>query len=48
MSQGRDQISAMLQKEFHWFPFLLDYGLDGLLGSCTDAVHGHGVSRRMV
>jgi len=30
--KSRDEISAMLQKEFHWFPFLLDYGLDGLLG----------------
>jgi hypothetical protein len=28
----RDEISAMLQKEFHWIPFLLNYGLDGLLG----------------
>ncbi len=30
--KSRDEIAAMLQKEFHWVPFLLDYGLDGLLG----------------
>lgn len=28
----REQISTMLQDEFHWFPFVLDYGLDGLMG----------------
>lgn len=30
--KSRDEISAMLQKEFHWSPFHMGYGLDGLLG----------------
>jgi len=28
----RAEIAAMLQSEFHWFPFLLDRSLDGLIG----------------
>lgn len=30
--KSRDEIADMLRKEFGWFPFLLDRGLDGLIG----------------
>ena len=30
--KSRDDIAAMLRTEFGWVPFLLDRGLDGLIG----------------
>jgi cyclase len=30
--KSRNEIADMLRKEFGWFPFLLDRGLDGLIG----------------
>jgi cyclase len=30
--KSRDEIAQMLRTEFGWFPFLLDRGLDGLIG----------------
>ena len=30
--KSRTEIATMLQRDFHWFQFPLDRGLDGLIG----------------